>query len=388
MRKIAVFTGTRAEYGLLYWVMRGLQESAEVNCQIFVGGMHLSQEFGYTVDQIENDGFQITDRFEFLLSSDSAVAVCKSMGLALISAAEAFSRHKPELLVLLGDRFESLAVAQAAMISRIPIAHIHGGETTEGLIDEAVRHSITKMAHLHFTAAEPYRQRVIQLGEQPDKVFNSGAPGIDSIVRLPLLKREQLSDAIGFKLENAYFLVTYHPVTLISGGVSEALENLLAELDRYPNYQVVVSYPNADTDGRHLIEILKAYRDAQPNRVHLVRSLGQLRYLSLLKHCKAVLGNSSSGLIEAPTFGVPTLNIGERQKGRLSGDTVLNCDSTRISILNGLKKILSPEFLEASTEAVNPYGIGAASRMIVDELISHDLEGLVEKSFHDLEKDK
>lgn len=386
MRKIAVFTGTRAEYGLLYWVMRGLEESTKVNFQLFVGGMHLSPEFGHTIDQIENDGFQITDRFEFLLSSDSAVAVCKSMSLALISAAEAFARHKPDLLVLLGDRFESLAIAQAAMVSRIPIAHIHGGEITEGLIDEAVRHSITKMAHLHFTAAEPYRQRVIQLGEQPEKVFNSGAPGIDSIVKLPLLKREQLSDAIGFNLENPYFLLTYHPVTLVGGGDSEALENLLAGLDRYPNFQVVVSYPNADTDGRRLIKILKTYRDTQPNRVHLVHSLGQLRYLSLLKYCKAILGNSSSGLIEAPTFGVPTLNIGKRQKGRLSGDTVLNCNSTRISILNGLEKILSSEFMDTSAKAVNPYGIGAASKMIVDELISHDLAGLVDKSFYDLEK--
>lgn len=384
MRRISVFTGTRAEYGLLYWIMRGLEESTEVDFQLYVGGMHLSHEFGHTVDQIEDDGFQITERLEFLISSDSAVAICKSMGLGVITSAEVLARHQPDLLVILGDRFEALAIAQAAMVLRIPIAHIHGGETTEGLIDEAVRHSITKMSQLHFTATELYRQRVIQLGEQPNKVINSGAPGVDNIVRLPLLQRHELTDTIGFNLDAPYVLVTYHPVTLVSGGASESLEYLLEELNFYPDYKVVVSYPNADTDGRRLIEILKKYKDAAPDRIYLVHSLGQLRYLSILKHCAAVLGNSSSGLIEAPAVGVPTLNIGKRQQGRISGSTVINCDADRASISIGLNKVLSAEFKKTCQNASNPYGVGDASKVIVDELISHKLDSLVEKSFYDL----
>ena len=384
MRKIAVFTGTRAEYGLLYWVIKELAESPEVDLQLYVGGMHLSHEFGYTMEQIVSDGFRVTESLDFLLSSDTAVAICKSMGLATISAAEALSRHKPDILVLLGDRFECLAVAQAAMVMRIPIAHIHGGESTEGLIDEAVRHSITKMSHLHFTATEFYRQRVIQLGEHPKNVINSGAPGVDNVIRLPLLQRNELTDAIGFDLDGPYVLVTYHPVTLVSGGEPAALEALLEELKRYPNYKVVACYPNADTDGRRLIEILKRYENTEPDRVYLVRSLGQLRYLSLLKHCEAVLGNSSSGLIEAPAAGVPTLNIGKRQQGRITGATVLSCDANRTSISAGLVKVLSKEFKIDCANARNPYGGGDSSRVIVDKLISHKLEGLIEKSFYDL----
>ena len=383
MRKIAVFTGTRAEYGLLYWIIKELNDSEEIELQLFVGGMHLVSEFGHTVAQIEQDGFQITDRWEFLLSSDSPVGLSKSMGLAMISAAESFARHKPDLLVVLGDRFEALAVAQAAMVSRVPIAHIHGGEKTEGLIDEAIRHSITKMAHLHFTATEPYRGRVIQLGERPEKVFNFGAPGIDSAVRLELLSRSELAKAIEFDLARPYFLLTYHPVTLKSGGAWETLENLLSALNEYPGYQIVASYPNADTDGRRLIQILNSYANSYPDRVCLVHSLGQVRYLSLLKHCSAVIGNSSSGLIEAPTFGVPTLNIGSRQRGRLSGASVLHCEESADSISTGLRVILSSEFRSICKNSKNPYGVGDASKSIVNELLSHDLNGLIEKTFYD-----
>lgn len=385
MRKIAVFTGTRAEYGILYWVMKGLKLEADVDFQLFVGGMHLSREFGLTVEKIEDDGFHITERLEFLLSSDAPVAIGKSMGLALMSASEAFNRHRPDLLVILGDRFEVMAVAQAAMISRIPIAHIHGGETTEGVIDEAVRHSISKMAHLHFTATETYRKRVIQLGEHPDRVFNFGAPGIDSIKKLKLLDRKELSDALGFKLDKSYFVITFHPVTLVDGGDSEALFNLLSALDEYPKYKIIISYPNADAGNGKLIKIIESFYQKNKERVFLFQSLGQLRYLSALKHSEAVLGNSSSGLIEAPTLSIPTLNIGDRQKGRIAGATVFNCGSSQSSITEGLHTILTSDFKDICAKEDNTYGVGDASQKIVLRLVSYPLHELLHKRFYDLD---
>lgn len=385
MRKIAVFTGTRAEYGLLYWIIKELNESKDVDLQLFVGGMHMSPEFGYTVNQIENDGFQIAEKMEFLLSSDTPVGISKSMGLALISAAEAFERQKPDIVLVLGDRFESMAIAQAAMTARIPIAHIHGGETTEGLIDEAVRHSITKMSHLHFTATQEYMHRIIQLGESPDTVFNYGAPGIDSILKLDLIERDNISEKISFHLNNPYILVTYHPVTLEHDGASNSLKNLLKVLDEYPEHQLVITYPNADTNGRKLIEILDEYKKSNENRVHLVQSLGQLRYLSLMKYCEVVVGNSSSGLIETPTFKVPTINIGNRQKGRLSGDTVINCDDSIDSIQAAMNKALDADFKCLCSASNNPYGNGNSSTKIVRKLISFPLENIIFKKFYDLE---
>lgn len=384
MRKIAVFTGTRAEYGLLYWVIKGLQEATEVELQLYVGGMHLSPEFGYTIEQIEKDGFFVNERMEFLLSSDSPVGITKSMGLALINSAEVLERNKPDLIVLLGDRFESMAVAQAAMVACIPIAHIHGGETTEGLIDEAVRHSITKMSHLHFPATEGYKKRIQQLGEAPERIFNFGAPGIDSIIKLQLLKREELTKSLGFSLDKPYFMVTYHPVTLEARGASDSLVNLLKVLDEYPNHQLIVTYPNADTHGRKLIEILDEYQSANPLRVLLTRSLGQLRYLSAMKYCDAVIGNSSSGLIETPTFNVPTVNIGNRQKGRIAGETVLHCDESLESIKDTISKAVSADFIEHCQKSSNPYGTGDSSGRIVEKLINYPLTGIVNKKFYDL----
>ena len=384
MKKIAVFTGTRAEYGLLYWVIKGLQEATEVELQLYVGGMHLSPEFGYTIEQIEKDGFFVNERMEFLLSSDSPVGITKSMGLALINSAEVLERNKPDLIVLLGDRFESMAVAQAAMVACIPIAHIHGGETTEGLIDEAVRHSITKMSHLHFPATEGYKKRIQQLGETPERIFNFGAPGIDSIIKLELLKREELTKALGFSLDQPYFMVTYHPVTLEARGASDSLVNLLKVLDEYPNHQLIVTYPNADTHGRKLIEILDEYQNANPSRVLLTRSLGQLRYLSAMKYCDAVIGNSSSGLIETPTFNVPTVNIGNRQKGRIAGETVLHCDESIESIKDTISKAVSADFIEHCQKSSNPYGTGDSSGRIVEKLINYPLTGIVNKKFYDL----
>lgn len=384
IKKIAVFTGTRAEYGLLYWILKELECSLECDLQLYVGGMHLSPEFGYTIDKIVADGFSVTEKMEFLLSSDSAVGISKSMGLALISASEVLERNKPDLIVLLGDRFESLALAQAAMLACIPIAHIHGGETTEGLIDEAIRHSITKMSHIHFTATEDYRKRVIQLGEQPEKVFNYGAPGIDSILKLDLLDKQKLSESINFDLSSPYFMITYHPVTLDNTGGIESLNNLKKVLDLFPDYKCIITYPNADTHGRKLIEVLNKYKDKYPERILLVQSLGQLRYLSLLKYAAAVIGNSSSGLIEAPTFNIPTINIGNRQKGRIAGDTVIQSGDTFEEIKEAFNIALSPEFNKVCKAAKNPYGDGTSSPKIVNEILTYPLQNIVVKSFYDI----
>ncbi|MDK2597579.1 UDP-N-acetylglucosamine 2-epimerase [Pseudoalteromonas obscura] len=385
MRKVAVFTGTRAEYGLLYWVIKGLELSPEAELQLYVGGMHLSPEFGKTIDQIEADNFQVCEKLEFLLSSDTPVGIAKSMGLALIGAADALERTKPDLLVVLGDRFESMAICQAAMVAQIPIAHIHGGETTEGLIDEAVRHSITKMSHLHFTATEEYKQRVIQLGEQPSNVYNVGAPGIDNIKALDLLSREELSTSLGFDVVNSpYMVVTYHPVTLSSDGAVDDLEALLMALRQYPNHKFIITFPNADTHGRALIPLLEKFAQEMSGRVSLVQSLGQLRYLSALKHCDLVVGNSSSGLIEVPTFRVPTINIGNRQKGRIAGDTVINCGGDQESIKAALDCALSESFKAKCLKSSNPYGDGGSSEMILDTILNADLTDLVFKSFYDI----
>lgn len=385
MRKIAVFTGTRAEYGLLYWIIKELFESESAELQLYVGGMHLSPDFGYTVNDIIKDGFPITEKLEMLLSSDTAVGISKSMGLATISAAEALDRHKPDLLVVLGDRFESFAVAQAAMIACVPIAHIHGGESTEGLIDEAIRHSLSKMSHLHFVATEDYRNRVIQLGEQPECVFNYGAPGIDSLVRLNLAQRGELDELIDFDLgQGGFFLITYHPVTLAADGAVTALVNLLEALESHRDKKLIITYPNADTHGRALIDVLDQYQSRYPQRVFLTRSLGQFRYLSLMQHASAVIGNSSSGLIETPTFQVPTINIGNRQKGRISGETVINCGESKTEIERAIAQSLSEEFLQVCQSAKNPYGDGSASQHIVKQLLSHELKGLVNKSFYDI----
>ncbi|WP_411991694.1 UDP-N-acetylglucosamine 2-epimerase [Agarivorans sp. DSG3-1] len=385
MKKIAVFTGTRAEYGLLYWIIKGLYESSLAELQLYVGGMHLSPEFGKTIEQIEADGFPVTEKLEFLLSSDTPVGIAKSMGLAIIGAADSLDRTKPDLLVVLGDRFESMAICQAAMVAQVPIAHIHGGETTEGLIDEAVRHSITKMSHLHFAATEEYRQRIVQLGENPLNTFNVGAPGIDSIKSLNLLSREELTASISFDVTDCpYMVVTYHPVTLSRDGAVEDLKQLLIALRQYPEHKFLITYPNADTHGRALISLLETFSNEMVGRVLLIQSLGQLRYLSALKYCDLVIGNSSSGLIEVPTFKVPTINIGKRQKGRLAGDTVISCEGDENSILSAIDQALSHSFKEKCLMSSNPYGQGDSSDKILSTILNVNLDGLVFKSFYDI----
>lgn len=386
MKKIAVFTGTRAEYGLLYWLMREIESDEELELQLIVSGMHLSPEFGYTVESIEKDGFLVSEKVEMLLSSSTDVGVAKSIGLGVIGFADALDRLRPDCLIILGDRFEALAVAQAAMIMQIPIAHLHGGELTEGLIDEAIRHSITKMAQLHFTSAEVYRKRVIQLGESPDRVFNVGAPAIENVRRLKLLNQGELEASLEFKLGDMPLLVTYHPVTLKAGGGIESLKNLLSALDRVaPEHKLVITFPNADTHGRELIEVLKEYASRNPGRVLLTQSLGQLRYLSLMKICGAVVGNSSSGLLEAPAFGVPTVDIGIRQKGRFKPDSVIESGEELSEISAALSVALSEDHRSASKAALNPYGDGHVSEKVIPVLKSKDLKSLVFKKFYDLE---
>jgi GDP/UDP-N,N'-diacetylbacillosamine 2-epimerase (hydrolysing) len=381
-RKICVITGTRAEYGLLRWVMQGIKDDAELTLQIIATGMHLSPEFGLTYREIEKDGFQIDRKVEMLTSSDTSVGIAKSMGLALIGFADALNDLKPDLIVVLGDRFEIFAAVSAALVARIPIAHLHGGETTEGAFDEALRHSITKMSHLHFVAAEPYRQRVIQLGEQPDRVYLVGGLGIDNIKRLKLLHRAELELAIDFKLGKRNLLITFHPVTLETATATEQLNALLAELDALSDTHLIFTLPNADTDGRALIQMVHQFVASHPN-ARAYTSLGQLRYLSCIAQVDGVVGNSSSGLAEVPSFKKGTINIGDRQRGRLQAASVINCEPTREGIRAALQKLCSPVFQSALWDVSNPYGDGGASAAVIHIIKSCALDGLVKKSFYD-----
>lgn len=385
MKKIAVFTGTRAEYGLLYWLLKDIQKNDELTLQLVVSGMHLSPEFGLTYQQIEEDGFNIDAKVEILLSSDTSVGVAKSMGLGVLGFADALQRLQPEALVVLGDRFEALAAAQTAMIMRIPVVHLHGGEITEGAYDDAIRHAITKLSHLHCTAAEPYRQRVIQMGEAPERVHNVGAIGLDHLRRTKLLDIAELGQALSFPLQKPYFLVTYHPVTLANEPAEASFQALLDALDDFPDYQVILTYPNADDGGRKIIPLLNTYAAGRSNALAMP-SLGQLRYLSAVKHATAVIGNSSSGIIEVPAFAVPTVNIGQRQKGRLAAASVIHCDANRLAINAAIKAAVSMHAKLAGKPAANPYGQGDASSRIIN-LLKNLPTGTV-KAFHDLHKDE
>ena len=382
MRKICVVTGTRAEYGLLYWLMREIQADDSLQLQLMVTGMHLSPEFGLTYKTIEEDGFTIDSRVEMLLSSDTAVGIAKSIGLGLIGCADALNQLKPDILVILGDRYEVLAAAQAALVARIPVAHIHGGETTEGAIDESIRHAITKMSHLHFVAAEPYRTRVIQLGEHPDTVFNVGALGIENIRRLQLLDKLELEQSIDFELGTTCFLVTYHPATLGLTAPHVAMRALLDALDHFPNAKIIFTKPNSDTDGRVIGRMIDEYAYKNAERVAVFTSMGQIRYLSALRLADVVIGNSSSGIIEAPACSTPTVNIGARQTGRLKAESVIDCLETTVSIVAGINKCLSPLFKEMVKQGVSLYGYGESAICITQHLKRTDLNKT--KRFYDL----
>lgn len=384
MRKICIITGSRAEYGLLSGLMSAIQKEEQLQLQIIVTNMHLSSEFGLTYKEIEKDGFYIDKKVQMLLSSDTANATTKSVGLAIIGFADAYEDLQPDLIVLLGDRYEMLAAASAALFYKIPIAHIHGGEITEGAYDDSIRHAITKMSHLHFTSTETYRKRVIQLGEQPDSVFNVGALGVENMKRVNLLSKAELEKSINFGFGDQAILVTFHPVTLENQTSREQCENLLAILDEFNDYRIIFTQSNSDTDGRIIYNLINQFVQDHPKRSIVFPSLGLVRYLSAIQYVKAVVGNSSSGILEVPGFGIPSLNIGNRQKGRIAAKSVIHCGVQKEEIREGLLKALSEEHAVISKNVSNPYEKTGTTMAILDILKSYPLTNLIQKSFYNL----
>lgn len=382
VKKVCVVTGSRAEFGLLRWVLEGIQDSKALALQLVVTGAHLSPEFGSTSREIDQQGFSIDHEIEMLLSSDTSVGVSKSLGLGVIGFADALHLLSPDLLLVLGDRYEIFAAVTAAMMARIPIAHIHGGELTEGATDDAIRHAITKMSHLHFVAAEDYRARVIQLGEQPERVFNVGGLGVESVKRTSLMGREQVEDALDCKLMKPCFLVTYHPATLDPvKSFAEFLE-MLEAFKLLPESQFIFTMPNSDTEGRRIVAMIRQFCDFHPNAKPF-DSLGQRLYLSLMAQVDGVVGNSSSGLIEAPAVGVGSLDIGDRQKGRISAPSVLHVEGSREPILSALNSLVLGNNQSGQGQFENPYGDGQTSEKIIEILAGVDLSALLTKVFRD-----
>ena len=379
-KKICVVTGTRAEYGLFYPIMKKIQNSNELELQLIATTMHLSKEFGSTYKQIENDGFIIDEKIENLLASDTKSAIAKSTGLATILLSDAFTRLQPDVVLLLGDRYETHAAATTAMLMNIPIAHIHGGEITEGAVDEQIRHSITKMSYLHFTSTEEYRQRVIQMGENSLRVYNSGAPGIDNIMDFELLSKTELEDDLHWKFSKRSALFTYHPVTLGSSDINNEIDHIFTALQK-SGLNILFTYANADDNGRVINQKIEAFCQTDLTKYKVVKSLGQLRYLSAMKYVNLLIGNTSSGIIEAASFQKPVVNIGDRQKGRLQSGNVINCSIETLN--NTIKQALSDEFQDSCKILKNIYGEGNASDIIVDVL--SDIELSVVKKFVDME---
>ena len=386
MRKICVITGTRAEFGLLQHTIKTIEEDKDLQLQLIATGMHLSPEFGLTYRDIEKAGFTIDKKIEILLSSDTPIGISKSMGLAMISFSEALAELKPDIVLVLGDRFEIFSAVSAAMIARIPVAHCHGGEATEGLIDEAIRHSITKMSQIHFCATETYKKRIVQLGESPNRIFNVGALGLENILKLKLLSKEAFEASINFKLDKKYaFLVTFHPVTLEKATSSEQIQQLLDALDKIEDCKIIFTKANSDTDGRIVNQMIDEYVVRNASKAICFTSLGQLRYLSALQYVDAMIGNSSSGLLEAPSFKIPTINIGDRQRGRIMAESVIQCDSSSQDIEAAINKAISIEFKKTLKTVENPYkGKETPSEEIVKVLKSIDLKDILKKPFYDL----
>lgn len=386
-RRICVVTGTRAEYGIMSRLMQALAADERAELQIIATNMHLSPEFGMTVQEIEGDGFRIDRKVEMLLSSDTHVGTVKSMGLASIGFADAYAELQPDLIVILGDRYEMLAAASAALIFGIPVAHLHGGEITEGAYDDSIRHAITKLSYLHFTSTEEYRKRVIQMGESPDRVFWTGALGVDNIRCEKLMSLTELEESIGHPLGEDFLLVTFHPVTMEPGEGRLQTEALLTALESYfPKGRVLFTLPNSDSEGRGIAAMIKEWGAQHPDKVVIMASLGRRRYYSAVALCAGVVGNSSSGLVEVPSFRKPTLNIGNRQKGRTRGNTVTNCDATLPGILKGLEETFSPERLsEISLNGSNPYFKDGTLKEIQDTLVTFPLQSHTAKHFHDIE---
>ena len=383
MRKICVVTGTRAEFGLLQTLMKELQTAPDVQLQIIVTGAHLVPAHGYTLREIEACGFVVDETVDMLLASDQPRAVAQSLGLGVIGLTGALSRLAPDIVVLLGDRYEALAAAQAAMILGIPIAHLHGGEATEGLIDEAIRHAITKMAHIHFVAAEPYRHRVLQLGEQPDRVHVVGAMGLDNIANLDLVPKAELEQVLGLQLDDPVLLVTYHPVTLAENGAA-GVAAMLEALDGQTGARIVFTGVNADALGLEIAAMIGAFSRARPERCVQVASLGFRRYLSLMALSAVVVGNSSSGLLEAPSMGIPTVNIGLRQRGRISAPSVINCGETADEIVGSLDRALGEEMQAIAARRCTPYGAPGGAYKVARTLREISLEHIRMKRFYDI----
>ena len=384
-RNICVLTATRAEYGLLKPLMDLIHKSDHFNLQLLVTGSHLSPEFGLTYKSIEEDGFTIDEKVEMLLSSDTATGIVKSMGVGMIAFADSFERLKPEAIVILGDRYEMLAAASAASVFKIPIVHLHGGEITEGAYDDAFRHAITKLSHLHFTSTEDHRKRVIQLGENPKTVFNVGAIGLDNIRRLDLLSKEELEADLRLQFKKYNYQVSYHPETLSDISSKDQFEILLKAIEEQEDSLFVFTKSNADTDGRIINTMIDKFVKKHPEKRSVFTSLGSLRFLSLLMQCDAIIGNSSSGIIEAPTFKVATINIGNRQKGRTQADSVVNTDIDHKQIKNAFLKIQNADFKDHLKKVNNPYGDGHTAARIINVLENTSWEAINTKKFYNID---
>lgn len=384
MRKICVITGTRAEFGVLSYLMKLINEDSEFELQIIATGMHLSPEFGYTYNDILKAGFNVNKKIEILLSSDTSVGVSKSIGLAQISFSEAYEELQPDLILVLGDRYEIFAAVSAAMISRIPIAHLNGGEKTEGAIDESIRHCLTKMSHLHFTAINEYRNRVIQLGENPNRVFNVGEIGLDNIELMKFYTKEEFENSINFKLNKKNILITFHPVTLEKGMAEKQFKELLNAVDELKDTNIIITHSNSDMEVRKIIAMIEQYVASNSSKAISFSSLGYHRYLSALQFVDAVVGNSSSGIIEAPSFNIGTINIGNRQKGRVQPESVINCLPEKKCILEAFNVLYSKEFKNKLKSIQNPYGKGGSSEKLLKILKEISFKDLLNKNFYDL----
>lgn len=384
MKKITIVTATRAEYGLLKNFILALKKEKEIEVEVVVTGAHLSDTYGATYREIEKDGIAITKKIDIIVDGKSAVAVSKSMALAIIGFAEYFDESKPDAVLLLGDRYETLAVACSAMNSRVPIFHLHGGETTEGAIDEAIRHSITKMSYLHFTSTEAYRRRVIQLGESPERVFCVGAVGVENILKEDKLTKKELEKYIGMDLDDKYGVVTFHPVTL-EGNVSKQCQELLKAIDKFPQYKFIITSANADDGGNTINNIFDRYAKSH-NNIYFTLSLGLTRYLSALQYAAFMLGNSSSGIIEGPSFKIPTINIGNRQKGRIQAKSIINVTPDAYAIEEGIKMAMSHDFRNKVKSVINPYESANTVDKTVDIIRHYLLEKEINlaKKFYDI----
>jgi UDP-hydrolysing UDP-N-acetyl-D-glucosamine 2-epimerase len=383
-RRVAVVTGSRAEYGTLRWLLRGLRSDPRFELQLIVTGAHLCPEFGFTAQEVERDGFEIAETVECQLSSDSRAAMAKSLGLGLISMPDALRRLRPHMMVVVGDRYEILAAVQAAALMNVPVAHISGGEVTEGAVDDWIRHCITKASWWHFAAAEPYRRRIVQLGESPERVFMVGDISLDSIRYLTLLAREPLEHQLGMSLQPPVLLVTFHPATLAATSSAVSFPRLLAALEHFADARIIMTKPNADAGGRTLSALAEQWTAQHSERSRCFDSLGRVQYLSAMKLATAVVGNSSSGIIEAPALKVGTVNIGTRQRGRLKATSIVDCDETTEAIVAAISRVLSPQFQETLPRTQSLYGEGDAGPHITDFLASCELPKTLAKEFHDI----